>query len=135
MTIDELIENFQLFDDWEDRYKYIIELGKKLPELPEKYKTDSNKVQGCVSQVWLVINETPQKQDEIEFLADSDAFIVKGLVAILMIIYNHKSKKEIADINIEEIFTKLKLEGHISPSRRNGFFSMVQRIQSLSHQV
>ncbi|MBR6663362.1 MAG: SufE family protein, partial [Alphaproteobacteria bacterium] len=92
MTVEELIENFEFLESWEDKYRYIIELGEKLPLLDEKYHTDEWKVQGCQSQVWLV----PSKQeDKISFCGDSDAMIVKGLIAVVLMIYNHKSPSEI----------------------------------------
>lgn len=130
MTIDELLENFSLMESWEDRYKYVIDLGKALPAMPEADKTDENKVRGCMSQVWfkfMPANTTPAR---IEFLADSDAFIVKGLAAILHLIYSGKTKQEAAEINLEELFKKLGLESHLSMNRRNGFYSMAERIQT-----
>lgn len=129
MTADELIQNFSLFDEWEDRYRYIIDLGKKLPNLPSTLRTPENKVQGCVSQVWLIAEN---QGNQYQFQADSDAFIVKGLAAILLIIFNNKTKDEITQINVKEIFEKLGLSDHLSPTRRNGFFSMVEKIKTLS---
>ncbi|MEZ4820357.1 MAG: SufE family protein [Bdellovibrionota bacterium] len=129
MTTQELIENFELFDQWEDRYRYIIDLGKKLPPLPQEQRTVENKVQGCVSQVWLTHTE---KNGRHKFQADSDAFIVKGLASILIHLYNNKTAEEIQAINIEEVFAQIGLSEHLSPTRRNGFFSMVQKIQSFA---
>jgi cysteine desulfuration protein SufE len=119
-----------LFEDWEDRYRYIIDLGKKLPNLPQADRNDQNRVEGCVSQVWLTCEE---KGGKYFFKADSDAFIVKGLASILITIYSGKSEYEIKQMPIEDIFAKLDLGEHLSPTRRNGFFAMVQKIQSLSH--
>ena len=130
ITTEQLIENFDLFDSWEDRYQYLIDLGKNLPALPKELKTDEYKVRGCTSQVWFVPNEEEIKKGRISFEGESDAFIVSGLVEILKIIYNGKTIIEAKSINIEEIFKKLGLEGHLSPPRRNGFFSMVERIKS-----
>jgi len=130
VTTNELIENFSLFDDWEDRYRYIIELGDQLPDMPEIYKSDENKVQGCMSQVWMHLQK--DDQGRFDFLADSDAMIVKGLIAILKIIYAHKNQADIQDININGIFTELGLDQHLSPNRRNGFYAMVERIKKLS---
>ncbi|MCC7459843.1 MAG: SufE family protein [Proteobacteria bacterium] len=130
MTIEQLIENFDLFDSWEDRYQYLIDLGKNLPALPKNLKTDEYKVRGCTSQVWFVPNEEEIKKGRISFEGESDAFIVSGLIEILKIVYNNKSVIDAKQINVEDIFKKLGLEGHLSPTRRNGFFSMVQRIQS-----
>jgi cysteine desulfuration protein SufE len=130
MTIEQLIENFELFDSWEDRYQYLIDLGKNVPPLPKELKTDEYKVRGCTSQVWFVPNEEEIKKGRVSFEGESDAFIVSGLIAILKIIYNGKSIEEAKTINIDDIFKKLGLEGHLSPTRRNGFFSMVSRIHS-----
>jgi len=129
MNLQELENDFELLTDWEDRYSYIIDLGKALPDMDETLKTDESKVSGCSSQVW--IKETDKSSvDSLDFVADSDSTIVKGLIAVLMAIYNGKSKEEIKEINIEEIFSKLGLDSHLSVNRRNGFFSMVERIKS-----
>ena len=126
MTIEELIDNFEFLDSWEDKYRYVIDLGEKLPPLDDKFYTDEWKVQGCQSQVWLV----PNKQDDkIFFIGDSDALIVKGLIAIVLMIYNHKSPSEIKAIAVEDIFAKLGLSDHLSPSRRNGLLSMTEKIK------
>lgn len=125
-NIETLIENFSMQDDWEDKYQYLIELGEKLPPLDEKYKTDNWKVSGCQSQVWLV----PVKNGEkITFLADSDAIMVKGIIAVLLAVYGNKSAQEIKQIEVEKIFVKLGLGEHLSPSRRNGMMSMVDKIR------
>ena len=126
MSIDELIENFEFLDSWEDKYRYIIELGEKLPPLDDIFKTDEWKVRGCQSQVWLVPSK---KGDIIEFTGDSDAMIVKGLIAIVLMIYNHSSAAEIKAININDIFARLGLSEHLSPSRRNGLEAMVEKIR------
>ena len=127
MKIEELLENFEFLDSWEDKYRYIIELGEKLPPLEDKYKTDAYKVSGCTSQVWLV----PEiHDDKISFRGDSDALIVKGLIAIVLMIFSNKSAKEISEIEVENIFAKLGLKEHLSPSRRNGLTSLVEKIKS-----
>ena len=126
MDIEELVDNFGLLDDWEDKYRYLIELGEKLPPLDDRFKTDDWKVRGCVSQVWLV----PEIRDgRISFLADSDALIVRGLLAVILIIFAHKSAPEIKEIAVADIFAKLGLEEHLTPNRRNGLFSMVEKIR------
>jgi len=126
MTIEELIDNFEFLDSWEDKYRYIIDLGEKLPPLSASFHTDEWKVQGCQSQVWLV----PEKDgDKIYFHEDSDAMIVKGLIAVVLSIYNHKSPSEIKAVAVEDIFAKLGLSEHLSPSRRNGLLSMTEKIK------
>ena len=126
MDINELIDNFSFLDSWEEKYSYIIELGSHLEPLDEEYRTEEWKVRGCQSQVWL---EPKTENGKIRFKGDSDAFIVKGLIAIVLMIYSNKSAQEIKEIEVEEIFAKLRLQEHLSPSRRNGLFSMVEKIK------
>jgi len=132
LSFEELSENFELFDDWEDRYRYIIDLGKKLPTLPDEYKTDATKVRGCMSQVWLVPGHSADAEDKFAFAADSDAHIVKGLIAVLAILYSGKSSAEVASIDADAAFSQLGLDQHLSPSRRNGLGSMVERIRAFT---
>jgi cysteine desulfuration protein SufE len=127
MTTDELIERFSLFDDWEERYAYIIQLGRKLPPFPESERTEANKVSGCVSQVWMV---SESAGETLVIQGDSDAFIVKGLVAILVALYSGLTPAGIAAVDVEKVFADLDLAEHLTPNRRNGFFSMVQRIRA-----
>lgn len=125
----ELADNFELFDDWEDRYRYIIDLGKKLPVLPDDFKTDPYKVRGCMSQVWLVPSHMQDDESRFAFAADSDAHIVKGLIHVLAALYTGKTRAEVAAIDAEDAFRTLGLDQHLSPSRRNGVVSMVERIR------
>ena len=130
MDIDELVDNFALLVDWEDKYRYIIDLGSKLPPLDEKYKTDDWKVRGCQSQVWLVPEVREINGEKIlDFKGDSDAAIVKGIVAIILSIYSNKSAQMIKSVAVGDIFAKLGLEEHLSPSRRNGLASMNEKIK------
>ena len=123
-----LIETFELFDDWEERYRYLIDLGRKLPPMPEADKNEVTKVRGCVSQVWMTSSIEAGPPPTLHFVADSDAHIVKGLVAILLALYSGRTAEEILATDIKDIFGQLGLEQHLSPNRRNGFFSMVERI-------
>lgn len=132
ITIDRIMDNFEVLTDWEERYRYIIELGRKLEPLDDALKTDENRVEGCVSNVWLVTDVKDGDPPVIEFRADSDAQIVKGLVAILLALYSGKSAKEILTADIRQIFEKLELAKHLSPNRANGFASMVKRIHELA---
>lgn len=132
ITIDRIMQNFDVLTDWEDRYRYIIELGRKLPPFDEEYKIDDNLVRGCVSQVWLVTDVRDGDPPVIEFRADSDAQIVKGLVAILLSLYSGKTAREILTADIRRIFQKLDLAKHLSINRANGFASMVKRIHELA---
>lgn len=130
MTLDELKENFSLFDDWEERYRYLIDLGRKLSKMDESLKTDSNLVRGCTSRVWMHANVA---DGVFHFVADSDAHIVRGLIAILVVAYQDRSLAEIAALDIESVFHEIGLDQHLSPNRRNGFFAMVDKIRALSN--
>ena len=130
-TIDDLIETFDLLgDDWEERFRYLISLGKELPPMPEEAKTEENRVQGCQSQAWLIGRETPDQK--LEFLADADAFIVRGLIAILLLAFSGRTPREILAYDIEGLFAKLGLDRHLTPARSNGLHSMVKKIQSMA---
>ena len=128
MTIDELIDNFSFLSDWEDKYRYLIELGDSMEEFSETDKTLQNKVEGCMSQVWFTHSVDNGK---FHFKATSDAHIVRGLEAVLLILINDKTAAEIREINIEKIFNQLGLAENLSPTRRNGFYAMIERIQSI----
>ncbi len=125
----ELVEDFSLFDDWEERYRYLIDLGRELPHMDEVLKVDVNLVRGCTSRVWLYPDI---KDGRLFFVADSDAHIVRGLIALLRVAYNGKALDEISGIDIEAQFKEIGLDQHLSPSRRNGFFAMVERIKILA---
>lgn len=127
ISSDDIIETLSFFDDWEDRYKYIIDLGRELPPLDAAQRTDEHLVRGCQSQVWLV---SQQRDDRLFFDADSDAFIVKGLLAVVLAAYNGKRAADIRDFDIEQYFEQLNLIKHLSVTRGNGLRAMVQRIQA-----
>ena len=131
-TIDEIIDNFALLDDWDDRYRYVIELGRTLAPLPEDLRSEANKVQGCASQVWLgtEIQQDGAAGPSLFFVGDSDAHIVRGLIAILFALYSGKGAREILSTDAIALFQKLALSEHLTPQRSNGFRSMVERIRS-----
>jgi cysteine desulfuration protein SufE len=130
MTIDEINENFALLDEWDDRYRYLIELGRMLPPLPDAAHTDANKVQGCASQVWLTTDIAPGPSGPVlAFVGDSDAHIVRGLIAILLAIYSHKPARDILATDALALFDRLGLREHLTPQRSNGLKSMVGRIR------
>lgn len=127
-----LLEDFELLDSWDDRYRYVIELGRRLPELPEADHIDANKVQGCASQVWLTSAKKPAQNGGgpvIEFQGDSDAHIVKGLIAILFALYSGETAQKILDTDANAVFRQLGLGEHHTPQRSNGFRSMVERMR------
>ena len=126
MTVDELVARFEIFDDWDDRYRYIIDLGRKLNPLDDAAKTDENKVRGCISQVWL----TCRTEDErLRFEADSDSTIVKGLIAIVLMLHDDRSPAEILALDVSDLFDRLGLGSHVTVNRRNGFYSMLGKLK------
>ena len=128
-AIDRIFEDFEYLDDWEDRYRYIIDLGRDLPPFPESARTPANKVQGCVSQVWLQTELGEGDNPVIAFEGDSDAHIVRGLVAIMLALFSGHRASEIADIDAEAVLRRLGLDEHLTPQRANGLRSMVARIK------
>ena|ERR1700674_4855672 len=132
MTIDDIIENFALLDDWDDRYRYVIELGRALAPLPDALRNDANKVQGCASQVWLATKAEADRKGEpaLTFIGDSDAHIVRGLIAILFALYSGRAARDILATDALAVFERLGLREHLTPQRSNGFRSMVDRIKT-----
>lgn len=130
MSIDQLIEDFSFLEEWEDRYRYVIELGQNLEALSDEERVGANKVHGCASQVWLVCQSDPAVPNApLHFRGDSDAHIVRGLIAILFSIYNDKTPAEITAIDEKPLLVRLGLEEHLSPQRSNGLHSMIKRIR------
>jgi cysteine desulfuration protein SufE len=133
MSVDQIVEDFEVLDSWDDRYRYVIELGRTLPQFPESARSDRNKVQGCASQVWMISGVQPARNGGgpvLEFQGDSDAHIVKGLIAILFALYSGRPAKQILETDANALFNKLGLGEHLTPQRSNGFRSMVDRIRS-----
>ena len=128
-SLDELAENFALFDDWEDKYRYIIELGGRLPPFDDGYRVDENLVRGCTSRVWMVADFNDGR---LHIQADSDAQIVRGLIFLLLAAYQDQSAADIQAYDVGVVFTKMGLDQHLSPNRRNGFFAMVEKIKALA---
>jgi len=128
--IDGLIEDFAFLDDWEDRYRYVIELGKSLPPLADAERNDANKVRGCASQVWFVSEVLRNGEPVLRFRGDSDAHIVRGLIAILIALYSGRPAREIVATDPEAVFRRLGLRDHLTSQRSNGLSSMVARIRS-----
>jgi cysteine desulfuration protein SufE len=135
MQLDDIRADFALLDDWEDRYRYVIELGRALPPLPEELRTDANKVRGCASQVWLATKRIgdpshPSKNDRLAMQGTSDAHIVQGLIALLFAVYEDKSLADILTTDAERVFSEFGLKEHLTPQRSNGLASMVKRIRA-----
>ena len=127
-SFSELISDFELIDDWEDRYRHVIELGRALPPMDEALKTAATKVSGCASQVW--IHSTPMPDNTLALIGDSDALIVKGLIAVVFLMFKGLSKADIVAYDAQAAFTKLGLTEHLTPQRSNGVASMVKRIKA-----
>lgn len=132
MELQDLVDTFEFLDDWEDRYRLLIDMGRELPEFPDAARTEDNRVDGCTSNVWLITDVEDSEPPRLHFRADSDAFIVKGLVAILLKAYSGRTPQEIRDTDIEGLFNRLGLSKQLTPNRRDGFFAMVRRIHSLA---
>jgi cysteine desulfuration protein SufE len=132
ITADALVEEFELFFDWEERYQYLIELGNSMAAFPAKYQCEENRVQGCLSTVWLVCQESTDDHGKLVYIADSDSQLVKGLVAILVQLYNLKTPDEILQLDIADVFARIELTQHISRSRANGLHSMIGQIKTLA---
>jgi len=133
-TIEELLEDFEFLDSWEDRYRYIIELGDELEDLDAELRVEENRVQGCVSNVWLIASFDASSPPQISFRADSDSQLVRGLVSILIMLCTDQPAQTVLALDVEDLFTRLELRNHLSRSRSNGLFSMVKRIRVLAAQ-
>lgn len=133
--IDAILDDFAFLDDWEDRYRYVIELGRTLVPLPEGARDPANKVEGCVSQVWLDTRVGPQDDPVITFRGDSDAHIVRGLIAILFALYSDKRASAILTIDPNAVFDRLGLREHLTPQRSNGLTAMIERIRTEARQA
>lgn len=131
-TLNELLIEFADLPDWDERYELLIDLGKQLPPIPDEFETDENLVRGCMSNVWLVAEFTDTPARRINFKADSDSLIIKGLIVVLMAIFNGRTPEEIVTTDETKVLGQLGLDRHLSPQRRNGLFAMVKRIKQLA---
>ena len=132
ISSDDILDTLGFFDSWEDRYKYIIDLGRELPPMPGELHTEDRLVRGCQSQVWI---DTQVIDGRVQLAVDSDAFIVKGLLGVVLAAYNNKAPEDILAFDIDAYFEQLDLLRHLSPTRGNGLRAMVQRIQDIARQV
>ncbi|MEP5765984.1 MAG: SufE family protein [Halieaceae bacterium] len=129
VSSDDILDTLGFFDSWEDRYKYIIDLGKELPPMPDDLHTEDRLVRGCQSQVWI---DTVLDGGKLQIAVDSDAFIVKGLLGIVLAAYNNKTPAEVLEFDIDAYFDRLELMNHLSPTRGNGLRAMVARIKAIA---
>ncbi|MCB1877651.1 MAG: SufE family protein [Chromatiales bacterium] len=131
--IDRIVETFEFFEDWDDRYNYMAELGQKLPAFPEADHLDDNKVHGCVSQVWITVRSQEQGGKVVlQFQGDSDTAIIKGIVAILLSIYSGKTAEQALEVDVDAIFERLGIFDHLSPNRHVGVYAMVEKFRALA---
>ncbi|QDU05310.1 Cysteine desulfuration protein SufE [Gimesia chilikensis] len=130
ITIDELLEEFDFLGDWEERCDFLIDLGFELPPMPETEKTEANRVHGCQSMVWLTTDlQESEGRKVLRINADSDALIVKGLIAVLLAIYQNRTPEEVLKIDVKDYFSRLQLDKYLSTQRKNGLMGMVERVQ------
>lgn len=130
--LERIVETFEFFQDWEDRYNYMAELGQKMPAFPEADRIDANKVQGCVSQVWITVRAENGPKPVLHFAGDSDTSIIKGIVAILLSIYSGKTAKQALEVDVDAIFERLGIFEHLSPNRHVGVYAMVEKFRDLA---
>lgn len=129
ISSEDIVDTLSFFDDWEDRYKYIIDLGRELPSMPEELHTEERRIRGCQSQVWI---DTQLEEGRLQLSVDSDAFIVKGLLGVVLAAYNDKTPAEVLAFDIDTYFEQLDLLSHLSPTRGNGLRAMVARIREIA---
>lgn len=132
LSIDDILANFELLGEWEERYRYLIDLGRKLPPLSDEDRVEENRVHGCQATVWLKEVLLPTDPPTIEIRADSDAHIVKGLIAILLVLYSGRTPEEVLALEPGPIFSRLGFDRFLSPTRHNGLYAMVQRVRALA---
>jgi cysteine desulfuration protein SufE len=132
--LENLLEEFAEIPDWDERYEYLIELGREVPPLEARHKIEQNRVRGCLSTVWLVMGNGDPANPRIEMQADSDSLIVKGLIAVLFSLFDGKAPSEVLATDVDAVFGRLGLAQHLSPNRRNGLYAMVKRIRELASQ-
>lgn len=133
-SLEELKETFDFLEEWDERYEYIIELGKQVPQMPAETQVDENRVHGCMSSVWLIA-ERQAETGAVVIQADSDSLIVKGLIAILTAAYAGMTPEELLKYDVSDVLSEFGLNQHLSPNRRNGLFSMVKRVKELAAEM
>jgi cysteine desulfuration protein SufE len=129
---EQLVENFEMLGDWDARYQYLIDLGRQSPGLPESQKTDAHRVEGCMSNVWMQGGFGPAPDGVLDIRLDSDAIIVKGLLALFMELCNGRTRAEVLDLDLEDLFARLGLTEHLSPTRQNGLHAMIDHIRAMA---
>ncbi len=126
MNLDEIVDIFDILGDWDQRYQYLVELGEKLPPMPEEFRIEDNKVKGCMSQVWVHAYRDREQPERIHFHGDCDTSIIKGVLALLIQLVDGKTAEEIQQLDVDEFFSRLKLDEHLSPNRHFGIYALVE---------
>ncbi len=132
MTIDRIAGTFEMLQDWEERYQFIYDLGKRLPALDERFKDSDHQVHGCMSQVWFNVQPSAAEPDRLELAGESDTAVIQGIVAILVALYSGKTLAEMLAVDADEVFERLGIYDHLSPNRHVGVYAMVEKIRSLA---
>lgn len=130
LTPEEVIENFDFLDNWEARYAYLVELGEALPELDERFRTEDNRVQGCMSKVWVCPVADDSRSGALRYVGDCDTAIIKGVLALVIGLLSGRTPQEIADLDLDDLFAKLHLAEHLSPNRHFGIYSLVEKMKT-----
>ena len=133
--LDDIVDIFELLDDWDQRYQYLTELGEQLPPMPEELKTESNKVKGCMSQVWISAYRDPDDPKRTRFHGDCDTSIIKGVLALLIQLIGGGTQKEIEALDVDELFSRLSLDEHLSPNRHLGVYAIVELMKAQAHRL
>lgn len=135
LTLDEIADIFELLDDWEQRYHYLIELGEKLPEMPADYKTEDNKVKGCMSQVWVKVFPDKDEPEKLHYHGDCDTSVIKGVLALLIHLVDARTADEIQQLDLDELFERLNLDEHLSPNRHVGIYAIVELMKKQAREI
>jgi len=130
LTVDEFVENFEFLDDWDARYAYLVELGEALPPLDEALRSDQNRVQGCISKVWVAPLADPEDPSRLRYVGDCDTAIIKGVLAVLIELMSGHTPQEIAALDIDRLFERIQLAEHLSPNRHFGIYAIVELMKS-----
>ena len=135
IRLDEIAEAFELLGDWEQRYQYLIELGEKLPSMPDAHKVDHNKVKGCMSQVWVYAYPDEADTSQLHYYGDSDTSVIKGVLALLIHLLDMKTAEEIQQLDMDELFERLDLHEHLSPNRHVGIYAIVELMKQQAREI
>ena len=135
MTLDDVVDAFELLGDWDQRYQYLVELGRKLPPLPEPLRVEDNRVKGCMSQVWVSAYRNPENPEQIRYHGDCDTTIIKGVLTLLIQLVDRRPVADLEKLDVDEFFERLKLDDHLSPNRHVGVFAIVELMKKQAREL